>query len=175
MSLNIIRCVLVGPPKVGKSCLKHLLVHNKSKEVTTSTPVLESPEIVTFTPKVVTFTATPELYITQQGSSSVWQPIKDMEGMIKKWTMEEEYETQETLSTTRMNHNESGRRPRLPQKSTLTGKVSDNFKPITLNTTVTVPVSSHVLLAALQKAHEQLRKDSTRVTWPMFWISGSSL
>ena len=159
VSLNIIRCVLVGPPKVGKSCLKHLLVHNKSKEVTTSTPVLESPEIVTFTPKVVTFTATPELFMTNQGSSSVWQPIQDMGGMIKKWTMEEQYEAQEAQSTTRMNQDEAGRRLQLAQKSTLTGKVSDNFKAITLNTTGTVPVSSHVILPALQKAHEHLQKD----------------
>ena len=87
VSLNIIRCVLVGPPKVGKSCLKHLLVHNEPQEVTTSTPVLESPEVITFTP---------ELYMTHQGSSSVWQPINadEMGGMIKKCTIEEEYEVQ---------------------------------------------------------------------------------
>ena len=139
VSLNIIRCILVGPPKVGKSCLKHLLVHNKSKEVTTSTSVLESPE-------VVTFTGTPELCMAHQGSSSVWQPIKDMGGMIKKWTMEEQYQIQETQSTTRMNQYEAG-------------KVSDNFKWTTLNTTVTVPVASHVILTALQKTHEQLQKD----------------
>jgi small GTP-binding protein len=84
VSVNIVRCVLVGPPKVGKSCLKHLLVHNEPKEVTTSTPVLESPEIVTITP---------ELYMTKQGSSSVWKPIMsdEMEDLVKKWTMEGDY------------------------------------------------------------------------------------
>ena len=150
VSLNIIRCVLVGPPKVGKSCLKHLLVHNEPKEVTTSTPLLESPKVVTFTP---------ELYMTNQGSLSVWQPIKDMGGIVKKWTMEEQYETQETQPTTGMNQDESGSRPHLPQKCTSTGKVSDDFKPTTLKTTVTGPVSSQERLTALQEAHEQLQKD----------------
>ena len=150
VSLNIIRCVLVGPPKVGKSCLKHLLVHNEPKEVTTSTPLLESPEVVTFTP---------ELYISHQGSSSVWRLIKDMGGIVKKWTMEEQYETQETQPTTGMNRDEAGSRSHPSQKSTSTDKVSDNLKPTTLKTTVPGPVSSHERLTALQEAHEQLQKD----------------
>ena len=150
VSLNIIRCILVGPPKVGKSCLKQLLVHNEPKEVTTSTPVLESPEVVTFTP---------ELHMTHQGSSSVWQPIKDMRGIVKKCTMEEQYETQETQPTTGMNQDEAESRPHLPQKSILTGNVSDDIKSTTLKTTVSGPVSSHTLLAALQEAHEHLQND----------------
>ena len=150
VSLNIIRCVLVGPPKVGKSCLKHLLVHNESNEVTTSTPLLESPEVVTFTP---------ELYISRQGPSSVWQPIKDMGGIVKKYAMEEQYEKQETKPTFRMNQDEVGSRPRLPQKRTSTGKVSDDLKLTMLDTTVTGPISSHERLTALQEAHEDLQKD----------------
>ena len=150
VSLNIIRCILVGPPKVGKSCLKHLLVYNEPKEVTTSTPVLESPE-------VVTFTATPELYMTHQGSSSVWQPIKDMGGIVKKCTMDEDYEVPETQPTTRMNQDEAESRPHLP--STSTGEVSNDLKQATQNTSVTRPVSSHENLTALQEAHEHLQKD----------------
>ena len=37
----------MGAPGTGKSSLKHLLVHDESKEIATSTPVLETPAIVT--------------------------------------------------------------------------------------------------------------------------------
>ena len=125
VSLNIIRCILVGPPKVGKSCLKHLLVHNQPKEVTIGTPVLESPEVVTFNPeqpkthqgssssapgfpKVGTFI--PELYVINQECPSLWRPVNtdDMGEIIKKWTMKEEYEAQETQLTTRLDQGEAG-------------------------------------------------------------------
>jgi GTPase SAR1 family protein len=90
VSLHIIQCVLVGPPKVGKSCLKHLLVRNEPKEVTTSTPVLESPEIITFTP------TDSELYIaSNDSSSSVWSRVSDddMEGIVKDCIKEEHYDS----------------------------------------------------------------------------------
>ena len=107
--------------------------------------------------------------MTNQGSSSVWQPIKDMGGIVKKWTMEEQYETQETQPTTGMNQEaqftssgmnqgEPESRHHPSQKSILTDKVSDDLKP-TLKTTATVPVSSHERFTALQEAHEHLHKD----------------
>ena len=40
-------CIFAGPPGKGKSCLKHLLVHDKPKEVKTSTGVMEKPDVVT--------------------------------------------------------------------------------------------------------------------------------
>ena len=40
-------CIFIGPSGTGKSCLKHLLVHNKPKKVKISTPVMEKPDVVT--------------------------------------------------------------------------------------------------------------------------------
>ena len=47
VEVAINRCIFTGPPGVGKSCLKHLLVHNKPKEVKSSTHVMEKPDVVT--------------------------------------------------------------------------------------------------------------------------------
>ena len=38
--------IFVGLPELGKSSLKHLLVHNTLKAVKTSTPVMDTPEVV---------------------------------------------------------------------------------------------------------------------------------
>ena len=46
VSVEVIRSLLVGPSGVGKSSLRHLLVHGKSKEITTSTPVMETPDVM---------------------------------------------------------------------------------------------------------------------------------
>ena len=44
----VTRTIFVGPPEAGKSTLKHLLVHNKPKEIKKSTAVMDTPEVVTF-------------------------------------------------------------------------------------------------------------------------------
>ena len=46
IGIHLTRCLFIGPPGVGKSSLKHLLLNKQSKKVETSTPVLEKPEIV---------------------------------------------------------------------------------------------------------------------------------
>ena len=46
VSVEVIRSLLVGPSGVGKSSLRHLLVHGKSKDITTSTPVMETPDVL---------------------------------------------------------------------------------------------------------------------------------
>ena len=46
VSVEVIRSLLVGPSGVGKSSLRHLLVHGKSKEIATSTPVMETPDVL---------------------------------------------------------------------------------------------------------------------------------
>ena len=45
--IQLTRCLFIGPPGVGKSSLKHLLLHNQSTDVSSSTLVLEEPSIVT--------------------------------------------------------------------------------------------------------------------------------
>ena len=66
VEVAINRCIFTGPPGTGKSCLKHLLVHNKPKEVKTSTPVMEKPDVVTISS---------EKYAVE--GSSVWLPLTD--------------------------------------------------------------------------------------------------
>ena len=46
MKIRLTRCLLTGPPGVGKSSLKHLLMYDNSANISTSTPVLEEPGIV---------------------------------------------------------------------------------------------------------------------------------
>ena len=59
-------CIFAGPPGKGKSCLKHLLVHDKPKEVKTSTGVMEKPDVVTISA---------EKYAVE--GTSVWLPLTD--------------------------------------------------------------------------------------------------
>ena len=66
VEVAINRCIFAGPPSVGKSCLKHLLVHNKPKEVKISTPVMEKPDVVTISA---------EEYAVE--GTSVWLPLTD--------------------------------------------------------------------------------------------------
>ena len=47
VKIRLTRCLFIGPPGVGKSSLKHLLLHNQSTDVSSSTLVLEEPSIVT--------------------------------------------------------------------------------------------------------------------------------
>ena len=57
----------MGPPAAGKSSLKHLLVHDESKVISTSTPVLETPAIVSLSS---------EQFAAQEASSS-WKVVSD--------------------------------------------------------------------------------------------------
>ena len=46
VTVKVVRTVLVGPSEVGKSSLCHLLIHGSSKEVSTSTSVIQSPDVL---------------------------------------------------------------------------------------------------------------------------------
>ena len=88
MIINVIRCVVCGASSVGKSTLKQLLAHNQSKEIHTSTGVLERPEVVA---------VTSEQYQVEEGSS-VWTLVTDskMEGSIRKCVAEGDYKEKDT-------------------------------------------------------------------------------
>ena len=75
-------CIFAGPPGKGKSCLKHLLVHNKPKEVKTSTGVMEKPDVVTISA---------EKYAVE--GTSVWLPLTDnkMASSIKSSCQKRQY------------------------------------------------------------------------------------
>ena len=66
VSIEVIRALFVGPSGAGKSSLRHLLVHGESKEMRTSTPVMETPDIVVFG----------EHYTMDEGSS-IWKPVSE--------------------------------------------------------------------------------------------------
>ena len=67
VSVEVTPCIIVGPSAVGKSTLKHLLVHNKPKAVKTSTAVVEKPEVVT---------VSSEQYAVG-GGTSAWQLVNN--------------------------------------------------------------------------------------------------
>ena len=75
-------CIFAGPPGKGKSCLKHLLVHDKPKEVKTSTGVMEKPDVVTISA---------EKYAVE--GASVWLPLTDdkMASSIKSSCQKRQY------------------------------------------------------------------------------------
>ena len=64
--MEVTRCLFIGPPAVGKSSLKHLLIHNRSKAVETSTPVMEAPDVM----RVAS-----EQYAVEDGAS-YWQLLE---------------------------------------------------------------------------------------------------
>ena len=69
--VDVTQCIFVGAPAVGKSSLKHLLVHNTPKAVKTSTAVVDAPEVVTISS---------EQYAVE-GGISAWQLVsKDVMG-----------------------------------------------------------------------------------------------
>ena len=80
VKVTINRCIFAGPPGKGKSCLKHLLVHDKPKEVKTSTGVMEKPDVVSA-----------EKYAVE--GTSVWLPLTDdkMASSIKSSCQKRQY------------------------------------------------------------------------------------
>ena len=87
VEVAINRCIFMGPPGAGKSCLKHLLVHNKPKEVKISTPVMEKPDVVTISA---------EEYAVE--GTSVWIPVTDekMASSIRSSCQNREYNVMAT-------------------------------------------------------------------------------
>ena len=71
VSVEVTRSIFVGPSAVGKSSLKHLLVHNAPKAVKTSTAVMDTPEVVT---KRSDMEFSCEQYAVGDGTSA-WQPV----------------------------------------------------------------------------------------------------
>ena len=69
--MQVTRSIFVGPSAVGKSSLKHLLVHNVPKAVKTSTAVIDTPEVVT---KRSYMEFSCEQYAVEEGTSA-WQPV----------------------------------------------------------------------------------------------------
>ena len=88
VKVTINRCILAGPPGKGKSCLKHLLVHDKPKEVKTSTGVMEKPDVVTISA---------EKYAVE--GTSVWLPLTDgkMASAIKLCCQNRKYHIPEDI------------------------------------------------------------------------------
>ena len=67
ITLDVIRTIFIGPSANGKSTLKHLLVHDESVDITRSTPVLDTPAIVSLSS---------EQFAAKDASSS-WKVVSD--------------------------------------------------------------------------------------------------
>ena len=67
ITLDVIRTIFIGPSANGKSTLKHLLVHDESVDITSSTPVLDTPAIVSLSS---------EQFAAKEASSS-WKVVSD--------------------------------------------------------------------------------------------------
>ena len=67
MSVEVTQCIFIGSSAVGKSSLKHLLVHNTPKAVKTSTAVVDTPEVIQ---------VSSEQYAVEEGTSA-WQLVGD--------------------------------------------------------------------------------------------------
>ena len=88
--IDVTRTIFMGPPCTGKSSLKHLLAYNRSKEINTSTPIMETPAIVSISSEQYAF----------QESSSSWKVVseQDMAASIRiacrdhKYTCNEEHD-----------------------------------------------------------------------------------
>ena len=88
VSVTINRNIFVGPPAVGKSCLKHLLVHDRPKKVRISTPVMSKPDVVSITA---------EKYAIE--GTSVWKLLSDeeMARSIRSSVLNRQYHATETM------------------------------------------------------------------------------
>ena len=89
VDVAINRNIIMGPPATGKSCLKHLLVHNKPKEVKISTPVMAKPEVVSISAEKCAVEGT-----------SVWLPLSDekMACSIRSSCLSRQYQVTAAIS-----------------------------------------------------------------------------
>ena len=168
VTLNIIRCVVIGPPNVGKSCLRHLLIHDEPRKVTTSTPILESPDVVTFEENSSSSDDedfTPDLCVADVGSSSNWSLITpdDMGQMVKTCSVEEKYDSPASLSFVKMKRTQANGETDLPQASTSLDQAQEVPSPMLCDTNIVPSVSQSVdkttMLADLLKANDDLLRD----------------
>ena len=65
--VKVTQCIFIGSSAVGKSSLKHLLVHNTPKTINTSTAVMDTPEVVSYSS---------EQYAVD-GDTTAWQLVDD--------------------------------------------------------------------------------------------------
>ena len=85
--VNLVHCLLIGSPYVGKSSLKCLLANNESKIIQQSTGPLERPEVLT---------VTSETYLVDD---SIWKLVTDAEmgESVRKAIQDTLYDAKETL------------------------------------------------------------------------------
>ena len=67
VSVEVTQCIFIGSSAVGKTSLKHLLVHNTPKAMKTSTAVMDTPEVVSYSS---------EQYAVD-GDTTAWQLVDD--------------------------------------------------------------------------------------------------
>ena len=92
VSVTINGNIFMGPSAVGKSCLKHLLVHDRPKEVKISTPVMAKPDVVSIAA---------EKYAIE--GTSVWKLLSDeeMARSIRSSVLNRQYDATKTMPEVR--------------------------------------------------------------------------
>ena len=99
VEVDVKRCIFVGMPSVGKSSLKHLLVHNKPKDIKRSTAVMEMPEVVMEHYAVGEFTTEWQLVTDDVMENSLRESIERKEYYIENALPEVHQPEEETAHT----------------------------------------------------------------------------
>ena len=151
ITLDVIRTIFIGPSANGKSTLKHLLVHDESVDITRSTPVLETPAIVSLSS---------EQFAAKEASSS-WKVVSDesMAACIRIACRSQEYQYEESC--------DEPLRPTLVQKFLSLFKGKEKKKEKSESRRIPVPhqlsaadqVKMEKEVSALEQAHKSLLDD----------------
>ena len=162
ITLDVIRTIFIGPSANGKSSFKHLLVHDASVEIATSTPVLEAPAIVSLSS---------EQFAAKEASSS-WKVVSDesMAACIRIACRSQEYQYEESCdepSTPEDVPQHDPLRPTLVQKFLSLFKGKEKKKEKSESRSVPVPhqlsaaeqVKMEKEVSALEQAHKSLLHD----------------
>ena len=148
ITLDVIRTIFIGPSANGKSTLKHLLVHDESVDITRSTPVLETPAIVSLSS---------ERFAAKETASS-WKVVSDdsMAACIRIACRSQEYQYEESC--------DDPLRPTLAQKFLSLFKWMEAKKEKSESWSILVPhqlsaaeqVKMKKEVSALEQAHKSL-------------------
>ena len=157
VDVTINRNIFIGPSAVGKSCLKHLLVHNKPKEVKVSTPVMAKPEVVSISA---------EKYAVE--GTSVWLPLSDekMACSIRSSCLSRQYHVTETKPKAPPEDHHV--KPLQPVKksdppavaSKIPSRTSrEEVSPTAGNSVLPIPSAPSTAQSVFRKAHSSLMHD----------------
>jgi hypothetical protein len=121
VSVEVTRCLFIGPPAVGKSSLKHLLIHNRSKAVETSTSLIEGPDVL----RVAS-----EQYAVDDGAS-YWQLLEGsaMKQSIQLSALHHGYQVKHSINRSE-SHQPSSEATQPPRQTSFFGRLCGAIKSL---------------------------------------------